>query len=150
MTCDRLLTSVPAVALVLAASVSLSIGSTDQPHRLIQPQESSPCVDREEPLNADDWSFRKPQRLLDLERKHDGSPDDDEVKQQLTQELFSLAQHLLYCSPAPWNRKYPLAYCLYGRVLELDEHHKASRESREIIESIYKSLDKTMPDCDCP
>ena len=150
MTCHRLLTSVAAVVSVLAASVSLSIGSTDQPNRLIQPQESSPCVDREEPLNSDDWTFRKPQRLLDLERKHDVSPADDEVKQQLTQELFSLAQHMLYCSPAPPNRKYPLAYCLYGRVPELDEDHKTSRESREMIESIYKSLEKTMPDCDCP
>ena len=149
MTCHRPLTYVAAVILVLAASVSLSVGSTNRPHRLIQQQENSPCVDREEPFNSDDWSFRKPKGLIDLEAKHDLSPADDEVTQQLKQELFSLAQHMLYCSPAPPNRKYPLAYCLYGRVLELDDDHKTSLDSREMIESIYKSVGKARPECDC-
>lgn len=106
------------------------------------------CVKRVEPVN-DDGSLLKPELLLNLERRYAAAPDDVTVEKELTEVLFDLAQHMMWCSEIEPKRKYPLAYCLYGRVLELDESNKAAQEGREMIESIYKSLGKSRPECDC-
>ena len=116
----------------------------DEPFSLKPPK----CIERVDPVN-EDGSLLKPERLLDLERRHTSAPADDAIAKELRQELFDLAQHMMFCSPADPPRKYPLAYCLYGRVLELDESHKAARDGRAMIESIYKSLRKSPPECDC-
>ena len=142
-----LLAAVVLVGAMTAGSVGETLGqSASEPQGAMHVPD---CIERPEPLNERDGSFLKPQLLLDLERRHDVAPADKAIADELSRVLFDLAQHMMYCSPAPPNRKYILAYCLYGRVLELDETNKAAAQSREMIEDIYKSLGKSLPEYDC-
>ena len=135
------------VAVVLA---SASLGrATAQSGEGAHGRDQAPCTLKEEPIN-EDGSLRKPQRLIELEQQHDAAPSDEAVTRELAKELFTLAQFMMYCSKAAPKQKYPLAHCLYRRVLALDKENKEAREAKETIESIYDSLGKPRPSGECP
>jgi hypothetical protein len=118
-----------------------SLASTDGQHR------GAPCEHAETIAVDADGSIQKPARLVELERRHEQAPDDVGVTKELVAETFALAQYFMYCSPASPKLKYPAAYCLYGRVLELDEEHAQARDAHKIIADIYASLEKELPGC---
>jgi hypothetical protein len=112
-------------------------------------REAAPCTLELEPIN-DDGTLRKTTRLVDLESQHGAAPTDAAITRDLVNELFMLADFMMYCSKAVPKLKYPLAHCLYKRVLELDKENKLARESVETIESIYDSMGKPRPSSECP
>jgi hypothetical protein len=107
----------------------------------------TPCKRKKKATLNADGSLHKPDALLDLERQHDAAPLDKAVAEALARELFDLAQYFMYCSPEPPSRKYPIAYCLYSKVLEIEPDHEQARQSRDTIASIYDSLSKPPPTC---
>jgi hypothetical protein len=135
------------VALILASTGVGRVAAQDRERA--RERDETPCTLKEEPIN-DDGSLRKPQRLVDLERQHDAAPRDEAITRELVKELFTLAQYMMYCSKAAPKQKYPLAHCLYARVLALDSENKEAREGKELIESIYDSMEKPRPSGECP
>jgi hypothetical protein len=150
MPTNKTLLAVVLIVLVpqLAAATMHSRSNADVSW-ILCPQGESPCSGTEDPVNAEDGTLHKPQKLIDLEQAHDSAPNDSAITTLLAQELFDLAQCAMYNSPASPKYKYPIAYCLYGRVLELDADHEAAREAQAMIEEIYRSLERPLPKCEC-
>ena len=107
----------------------------------------SPCAEAIKVTLDPDGKVEKPARVVDLEKRVERAPADKALARELAGELFGMAEYMMYCSPAPPRQKYPAAYCLYGRVLELDETNEKARDSRKIIVDIYESLGKDVPTC---
>ena len=135
------------VVIPLVSPAMLSCRVYAQAHDAASSDSDTPCKHKKKATPNADGSLHKPDALLDLERRHDASPLDKGVADALARELFDLAQYFMYCSPEPPNRKYPMAYCLYSKVLEIEPDHEQARQSRDTIASIYESLSKPLPTC---
>jgi hypothetical protein len=51
----------------------------------------------------------------------------------------------MYSSPLPPGQKYPKALAMYREVLKLDPNHAEARDATKMIEDIYASLGKPVP-----
>lgn len=85
-------------------------------------------------------------KVAELRAKYDKNPTDAAVKKELTDATLENANYYMYTSPLPPNQKYPKALALYRDVVKLDPTNATAQESIQVIENIYRSLGKPIPE----
>lgn len=89
--------------------------------------------------------IEKPAALVELEKAYEKNPNDQETKKKLVQATYDLGRKIEYDDSLPPFVKYPQALKLFRRALELDPAHKEAIAEKEQIETIYRSMNKPIP-----
>lgn len=86
------------------------------------------------------------EKVAEARAAYDKNPGDAAAKKALVEVTLQNAQFYMYKSPLPPNQKYPKALKGYREVLALDPSNAQASDSIAMIESIYKSLGKPVPE----
>ncbi len=87
----------------------------------------------------------KPAELVELEKAYEKNTGDEATKKKLIQATYELGRKIEYDNSLPPFVKYRQALKLFRRTLELDANHKEALAEKEQIESIYRSMNKPIP-----
>ncbi len=87
--------------------------------------------------------FEEAVALLDPAYK--AKPADAAVKSTLVEALMGNADTYMYDEKLPPFRKYPTALRLYRRVVEIDKTNQKAKDNVAMIEGIYKSMGRPVP-----
>lgn len=85
-------------------------------------------------------------KVAEARAAYDKNPSDAAAKKALVEVTLQNAQFYMYKSPLPPNQKYPKALKLYREVVALDPSNSKAKESISMIEQIYQSLGKPVPE----
>lgn len=85
-------------------------------------------------------------KVAEAKAAYEQNPSDAAAKKAYLNVTLQNAQFYMYKSPLPPNQKYPKALHGYREVLKLDPSNAQASESIAMIEGIYKSLGKPVPD----
>lgn len=80
-----------------------------------------------------------------LEPAVKASPKDAVLKKTMVDALLGAADGYMYNESLPPFRKYPMALRLYRRVSEFDAANKKAKDNIAMIEGIYKSMGRPVP-----
>lgn len=83
-------------------------------------------------------------KVAQLKAAYDKSPNEAN-KKALADATFDNAQFYMYKSPLPPGQKYPKALQLYREVVKLDPSNKDAQDAVDMIESIYRSMNRPIP-----
>ena len=86
------------------------------------------------------------EKVAEARTAYEKNPTDAAAKKALIDATLQNAQFYMYKSPLPPNQKYPKALKGYKEVLKLDPSNAQASDSIAMIESIYKSLGKPVPE----
>lgn len=86
------------------------------------------------------------EKVAEARTAFDRNPSDSAAKKTLVDVTLQNAQFYMYKSPLPPGQKYPKALKGYRDVLKLDPSNAKASESIAMIEGIYKSLGKPVPE----
>ncbi len=86
------------------------------------------------------------EKVAEARSAYEKNPSDAAAKKALVEVTLQNAQFYMYKSPLPPNQKYPKALKGYREVLALDPSNAQAADSIAMIESIYKSLGKPVPE----
>lgn len=79
-------------------------------------------------------------------KKYSAKKTDVKLKKAYLDATLAFANGVMYTPVYKSTVKYPKALRLYREVLTLDPKNKVATESRDTIESIYRSMGKPIPD----
>ena len=85
------------------------------------------------------------ERVATAKAAYEENPSDTAAKTAYADAALMNANFYMYKSPLPPNQKYPKALALYREVLKADPSNAAAKESIETIESIYRSMNRPVP-----
>ena len=85
------------------------------------------------------------QGLALLEKAYADNPGNQEVKTELIGASVAYGNELTYKSDLPPREKYSKGLKMYKRALELDPGQKEAMEGKNLIESIYASMGRPVP-----
>jgi len=80
-----------------------------------------------------------------LEPAYKAKPADAAIKATYVEALLGNADTFMYDEKLPPFRKYPAALRLYRRVLEIDKSNQKAKDNVAMIEGIYKSMGRPVP-----
>ena len=80
-----------------------------------------------------------------LEPAAKAAPKDAVVKSALVEALMGNGDSYMYNEKLPPFKKYPAALKNYRRVLEYDKTNQKAKDNVAMIEGIYKSMGRTVP-----
>jgi tetratricopeptide (TPR) repeat protein len=80
-----------------------------------------------------------------LEPALKASPNDASVKKTMVEALMGNGDAYMYNEKLPPFRKYPAALKSYRRVLEFDKNNQKAKDNIAMIEGIYKSMGRPVP-----
>jgi tetratricopeptide (TPR) repeat protein len=81
-----------------------------------------------------------------LEPAYKAKPTDAAVKSTFVEALMGSADSYMYNEQLPPFRKYPSALRLYRRVVEVDKTNQKAKDNVAMIEQIYKSMGRPVPE----
>jgi tetratricopeptide (TPR) repeat protein len=87
--------------------------------------------------------FEEAVAVLDPAAK--AAPKDAAVKNAMVEALMGNADAYMYNDKLPPFRKYPVALKSYRRVLEFDKTNQKAKDNVSMIEGIYKSMGRPVP-----
>ena len=80
-----------------------------------------------------------------LDPAHKAAPKDLAVKTALVDALLGNGDAYMYNEKLPPFKKYPAALKSYRRVLEFDKSNQRAKDNVAMIEGIYKSMGRPVP-----
>lgn len=80
-----------------------------------------------------------------LEPALKATPNDGAVKKTMAEALMGNGDAYTYNDKLPPFRKYPVALKSYRRVLEFDKTNQKAKDNISMIEGIYKSMGRPVP-----
>ncbi len=80
-----------------------------------------------------------------LEPAVKATPNDAAVKKVMAEALMGQGDSYMYNDKLPPFRKYPTALKSYRRVLEFDKTNQKAKDNISMIEGIYKSMGRPVP-----
>lgn len=80
-----------------------------------------------------------------LEPAAKAAPKDTAVKNAMVEALMGNGDAYMYNEKLPPFKKYPAALKSYRRVLELDKTNQKAKDNVSMIEGIYKSMGRPVP-----
>ncbi len=80
-----------------------------------------------------------------LEPALKSSPNDAAVRKTMAEALMGNGDAYMYNEKLPPFRKYPVALKSYRRVLEFDKTNQKAKDNIAMIEGIYKSMGRPVP-----
>jgi hypothetical protein len=86
------------------------------------------------------------EQVAALQAAYDKAPSNDAAKMALVAALVSRGDYFMYSDELAPREKYPKALALYRRAAKLDPENATARTGIEQIESIYKSMNRPVPD----
>jgi tetratricopeptide (TPR) repeat protein len=143
-----LLSSIALLSACTAAPAPQQVNQSGQ--RPGGPAQSGPMTESKPGAGTSEASENAPAAPLDAKvaeakAAYDKKPGDAGLKKELVEATFQNAQFYMYKSPLPPNQKYPKALALYRQVVALDPDHAQAKDAIKIIEDIYASLGKPVP-----
>jgi tetratricopeptide (TPR) repeat protein len=90
-----------------------------------------------------DKKFEEAVAVLDPAVK--AAPQDKVLKTTMVEALLGNADAYMYNDKIPPFRKYPTALKSYRRVLEFDKTNQKAKDNIALIEGIYKSMGRPVP-----
>jgi tetratricopeptide (TPR) repeat protein len=85
------------------------------------------------------------QAIAALEAEHKANPKDAEVKTALAGAHLAYGESLMNNPQMPPFRKYPGALRQFRQVLTYDANNKKAKDNIALIEGIYKSMGREVP-----
>lgn len=80
-----------------------------------------------------------------LEPALKAKPADAATKATMVEALMGSADSYMYNESLPPFKKYPTALRMYRRVVEIDKGHQKAKDNVAMIENIYKSMGRPVP-----
>ena len=142
-----LLTSIALVSACTAAPAPQQVNKPSQAPSA--PSQNAPAPARNPPgspgASANAPSAPLDGKVAEAKAAYDKNPGDAGVKKDYVEATFQNAQFYMYNSPLPPNQKYPKALALYRQVLALEPDNAEAKDAIKMIEDIYASLGKPIP-----
>ena len=92
-------------------------------------------------------------QLATLKEEHDKTKaefekkkDDDKVKKEYVDATVAYATATMLAESLPAKQKYPDALRLYREALEIDPKNEVAIENKKMIEDIYQSMNRPIPE----
>jgi tetratricopeptide (TPR) repeat protein len=83
--------------------------------------------------------------IAGLDAAYKNNPGSLEYKEALAGAYFAQGQSTMNDTQLPPKRKYPAALTSFRKVLELDPQHAGAKSNIEMIEDIYRSMGRPIP-----
>jgi tetratricopeptide (TPR) repeat protein len=80
-----------------------------------------------------------------LEQAYKEKPKSTAIKSALIETLMAYSDSYMYNDKLPPFKKYPTALKGYRRVLEYDKNNQKAKDNVAMIEGIYKSMGRPVP-----
>jgi hypothetical protein len=110
------------------------------------PEKSGPAMPGSGAMSPDAPDQPMDEKVVEARAAYDKNPSDAAAKKALIEVTLQNAQFYMYKSPLPPNQKYRKALHDYREVLKLDPSNAKASDSIAMIESIYKSMNKPVPE----
>lgn len=92
-------------------------------------------------------------QLVTLKEEHDNTKTayeknkaDDKAKKEYVDATVAFATATMLAESLPAKQKYPDALRLYREALEIDPKNEAAIDNKKMIEDIYKSMNRPVPE----